>query len=67
MSDISKAATDLRALAEAASPPTDAVGQAAGAKLASGGQELKTAADLAQQARAACRGQAGLRPATGRA
>jgi len=67
VADISKAATDLRALAEAASPPTDAVGQAAGAQLASGGQELKTAADLAQQARAACRGQAGRRPATARA
>jgi hypothetical protein len=66
-SDISKAAIDLRALAEAASPPTDAVGQAAGEQLASGGQELKTAADLAQQARAACRGQAGMRPATARA
>jgi hypothetical protein len=42
------------------------VGQAAGAQLASGGQELKIAADLAQQARAACRGQAELRPATAR-
>lgn len=59
VSDISKGATVLRALAEAAPPPTDAQGQSAGAQLASGGQELKTAADLAQQARAACRGQAG--------
>jgi len=55
VSDISTAADSLRALAEAASPGTDAQGQAAGAKLASGGDALKTAADLATQARAACR------------
>ena len=56
VTDISTAADSLRALAEAASPGTDAQGQAAGAKLASGGDALKTAADLATQARAACRG-----------
>jgi hypothetical protein len=56
VSDISTAADSLRALAEAASPGTDAQGQAAGTKLASGGNSLKAAADLANQARAACRG-----------
>ena len=56
VADISTAADSLRALAEAASPGTDARGQAAGAKLASGGDALKTAADLATQARPACRG-----------
>jgi hypothetical protein len=56
VADISTAADSLRALAEAASPGTDAQGQAAGAKLASGGDALKTAADLATQARPACRG-----------
>ena len=56
ISDISTAADSLRALAEAASPGTDAQGQAAGAKLASGGDSLKAAADLATQARAPCRG-----------
>jgi hypothetical protein len=56
VTDIAAAADSLRALAEAASPATDAQGQAAGTKLASGGDSLKTAADLANQARAACRG-----------
>jgi hypothetical protein len=53
--DISTAAESLRALAEAASPATNAEGQAAGARLSTGTVALKTAADLASQARAACR------------
>lgn len=55
VSDISKAATDLRALAEAASPPTDAQGQVAAGALASGADSINAAADLAHQARASCR------------
>jgi hypothetical protein len=54
VNDISKAAAGFSSLVDVAIPSPDA-GQAAGAQLASGGQALNTAADLADQARAACR------------
>ena len=53
--DIATSAAAFEELAAAASPPTEAQGQAAGATLGSGRDSIDTAADLANQARAACR------------
>jgi hypothetical protein len=53
--DFLTAASDFGALAEAASPPTDAEGQAAAGALSSGADSVNAAADLANQARAGCR------------
>jgi hypothetical protein len=53
--DIEAAAAALLTLASRPSPPTESEGQAAAAGLSTGGQALNAAADLANQARAACR------------
>jgi hypothetical protein len=55
VSDISTSAAAFIALAAAPAPPSDAEGQAAGARLASGTESLEQAATLARYARAACR------------
>ena len=55
ISDIGTSAAAFIALAAAPSPPTDAEGQAAGARLASGTESLEQAATLARSARVACR------------
>ena len=52
--DIATAATGFTTLADVALPSPE-TGQAAASHLAAGGDELKAAADLADQARAACR------------
>jgi hypothetical protein len=53
--DLTTAAAAFTELAAAPSPPTDAEGQAAAAPLATGGDSINAAADLANQARAQCR------------
>lgn len=53
--DFVTAASDFGVLAEAPSPPTDAQGQAAAGALGSGADSVNAAADLANQARGACR------------
>lgn len=53
--DVSTAASVLATLASHASPPTGSEGQEAGAALGDAGDSLNAAADLANQARAACR------------
>ena len=55
VTDIAESAAAFETLASAASPPTEAEGQAAGASLASGADALEQAATLASAARAACR------------
>jgi hypothetical protein len=55
VSDISTSAVAFLALAAAPAPPSDAEGQAAGARLASGTESLEQAATLARSARVACR------------
>ena len=53
--DFATAASDLLALAEAPTAPTDAEAQAAAAALGSGGEAFEPADRLADEARAACR------------
>jgi hypothetical protein len=53
--DVATAAGAFEALAARASPPSDAEGQEAAVSLATGTSSLDAAADLANQARAACR------------
>ena len=53
--DVGTAAAAFAALAARPSPASDSEGQAAGVSLATGTSSLDAAADLANQARAACR------------
>jgi hypothetical protein len=53
--DIAASAAAFEELAAAPSPPSDAEGQAAGARLASGTESIEQAAALARSARAVCR------------
>jgi len=53
--DVATAAGAFEALAGRASPPSDTEGQEAAVSLATGTSSLDAAADLANQARAACR------------
>jgi hypothetical protein len=55
VADIGTSAVAFLALAAAPSPPTDAEGQAAGARLASGTESIEQAVALARSARATCR------------